>query len=183
MHDTDAERDAIFVEQYIKREGRPDAHIVACINSQIRDNRYPMAVTAENQLNRPEIQAAISAIRRLGTSKPTENLSDRPTADTIIADTEDIYKEAFAAREFQHCLGAKRLQADVLGLNKTGININTTNISVLQMSDEKLLEIINRAPAVDADFVDVTPPLGIASVVSTDRDNAASSSGGNHKTP
>lgn len=128
----ETDQDAVFVEQYVLTG---DA-VTACIRAGIRDARYPITVIAERTLNRPEIAAAVNALKKIGTSaQPLE-----VTRESIIADMEEVYQKALTDGQYASAIGSKKLQSMLLGLLQTQININHSH-RVDMMTDEQLMRI------------------------------------------
>lgn len=165
MHSTDPDRDAIFCEYVIRNEGKPDAHIIALIKAGIHDPAHSTAVTADNQMRRPEIQTALSVLRSMPKPEPT---NDIPSREVLIAETDEIQRAAFNQSEFGHALTGVKIKAELSGHIKSGVNITTNNISITNMSDAELMKIAARAP-IDAEFAEITDePTGIATAALVD---------------
>lgn len=140
---------AVFIQEYVRREHQPDAGVLAVIAADLRDPQWLPHHVAEMILSKPEIQAAISAVRAV--YKPPE--IKEVSAETITADAETIFEKAKNDRQYTAALAAKKLQAEIAGLLKKDININVRH-SVETMTDEQLEAIARRAP-IDAEFKEV----------------------------
>ncbi len=152
--ESDPEHLATFVQEYVRRENEADAGSLAVIASQLRDPRWLPHQIAEQLLAKPEIQAAIKAVRAVYKPRATQEVS----VDTISMDMETIYQEAKDARQFTEAIAAKKLQAEIRGLISKTLNVNVKH-SVSTMSDAEL-EALARRKAIEGEFTEV--PTGLA---------------------
>lgn len=128
--DTDADADAVFVQEYV-RSG--DA-VAACVISGLRDPRYDIRVHAERTLARPEIRNAIDALQRI---YKADAASAEITLDSVVADMQDVYQKALADGQYPSAIAAKKLQAMMKGWLDQKIEI-THRTRVDEMSTEQL---------------------------------------------
>lgn len=159
--DSDPERLATFVQEYVRRETEEDAGSRAVIAAQLRDAMWLPHQVAEMLLAKPEIQAAIKVLRTVYKPKAGAEIS----GETIKMDLEVLYQEAKDARQFTAAIAAKKLQSELLGLLSKDININVRH-SVSTMADGDL-EAIAKRGAIDAEFTDVTPTAGLSTALTT----------------
>lgn len=154
---SDAERLAVFVQEYVKHESQPDAGVIAVIRSCLRGPFVP-AVMAERTLARPEVQAAITAARSFYKPRTTTDVTPQSLTD----DLETVFQKAIDDKQYAPAINAKRLQADLYGLTKTTVDVNITH-RVEDMSTAELQRIAARAKTVDAEFTEVADdePAGI----------------------
>lgn len=157
--ESDPDKLATFVQEYVRREGQDDAGSHAVIASQLRDPRWLPHQIAEMLLSEPTMQAAIKVLRT--TSKPKQ--IQEVSVDTISADMEVLYQEAKDARQYTAAIAAKKLQAEISGFLIKHVNVNVKH-SVATMADGDL-EAIARRGAIDAEFTDVTPATGLPAVL------------------
>lgn len=135
----------IFVEQYLKTGNA----MIACSRAGIRDPRYPMEVTAERTLQRPDIQFLIKAFGKLQVpEQPIE-----VTRETNIVDMQTVYEKALEDRQYGSAISAKKLQSLLMGVLTQNINV-THRHTVDNMSDDELMRIANQS---DRKIIDVTP--------------------------
>lgn len=139
----------VFVKEYV---ATGDA-LAACITADIRylddmETLYPRAVIAQRMLEKPEVQAAIKAVRMIQNSPDPVEITHR----SIAADMEKVFAEAMRTEDFKAAISAKNLQANVLGLLEQKISF-TMHKSVIDMTDEELIAIINKKRP----MIDVTP--------------------------
>lgn len=153
----DPDKLALFVQEYIRREGQEDAGVVAVIYSQLRNPQYLPHQIAERLLATPEIQGAIKAVRAVYKPVAMKEIS----ADSISADMEPLFESAIENRQYTAAIAAKKLQAELHGLLKKDINVNVT-LSKTSMTDAQL-EAIAKKEAIDVEFSEVTG--GLPSVV------------------
>ena len=145
----DPEKLALFVQEYIRREGQEDAGVVAVVASQLRNPQYLPHQIAERLLATPEIQAAIKAVRAAYKPATLKEASAAP----ISADMEPVFESAMNNRQYTAAIAAKKLQAELHGLLKKEVNVNVTHSAVM-MSDAQL-EAIARKQPIDAEFTEV----------------------------
>lgn len=130
--DEQADKDAVFVEQY-RLTG--DA-VQACIRAGIRDPRYPITVIAARTLQRPEIAGALAALKRIETSA----LPLEVTRESVVADMEEVFQRALSDGQYASAVGAKKLQGMLLGLLDQKLIISHS-LKVELMSDDQLMRI------------------------------------------
>lgn len=145
--DEKSDQDAVFVQQYLLT-GDP---ITACIRAGIRDPRYPITVMADRQMKKPEIAAAIKALAKIDAAGAPMEV----TRESIVADMEDVYGKALTDGQYASAIGAKRMQAMLLGYMDQKLTINHS-FKVEHMSDEQLLRIAaGNARDVTKDIIEV----------------------------
>lgn len=152
-NDASTEQLAAFVQEYVRRENQPDAGPVAVIASGMRDPMWLPHQVAERLLAKPEIQAAIKALRTV--YRPAE--MKEVSVDSVSADLEQVYQEAKDARQFTAAIAAKKVQAELHKLINKDVNVNVRH-TVGNMSDADLEAIAKRAP-IDAEFTEVKTGL------------------------
>lgn len=155
------EKLAIFVQEYVRHDGQDDAHIIAVTRADLRDPQYHPATIAERLLAKPEIQAAIQAVKSMYRPNATTDV----TSDTIMNDMEALYQKCVDERQYTPAISAKKMQAEILGLLKRDINVNVKH-SITGMSDAELEKIAKRG-AIEGEYTDVTPSTGLAVVQKT----------------
>ena len=148
--DTDPDKLAMFVQEYVRREHQDGAGAAAVIAAQLRDPRWLPHQMAEQLLDNPAMQAAIKAVRAVHKPRDMSEIS----LDTILMDTELLFQDAKDARQFTAALGIKKLQAELKGLLNKTIDLNVRH-SISTMSDAEL-EALARKKAIDGEFTDVT---------------------------
>ena len=151
--DADPERLAVFIQEYIRREQQPDAGVLAVIAADLRDPQWLPHHVAELLLARSDIRAAIIAAREF--YKPPE--IKQVTAHTLLADAETVFQKAKDDRQYTAALAAKRLQADLLGLSKSTVDINITH-RVEDMSTAQLMKIATageKETIIDTEFTEI----------------------------
>lgn len=148
----DADRDSTFVQVFVQTNDP----VAACIRAQIRDYRYDIREVARRQLARPEIQAAIAAVKKLMPSKEDVEI----TLDSIVADLEHIHQEAVSDRDYTPAIAAKKLQAQMRGYLQENINITHT-MRVEDMSNDELKRFLKKQPTIDGEFTAAAAPLGL----------------------
>lgn len=159
--DNDPEHLATFVQEYVRREGQPDAGVAAVVASQLRMPQWLPHQVAEMLLARSEIQAAIRAAKSF--YKPPE--SKDVSADSISLDMEDVFQQAMSARQFTAAIGAKKIQAEILGILTKHIDINVRH-TLTTMTDSEL-EAIAKRGAIDAEFTEVRH--GLPAILDVDK--------------
>lgn len=152
----DPEKLALFVQEYVRREGQEDAGVVAVISSQLRNPQYLPHQIAERLLNTPEIQAAIKAVRAVYKPIAIREVS----AASISADMQDVYQQALEHRQFTAAIQAKTRQAELHGLIRKDININISH-RAQDFTTAELMRIAQDGPerrvdAIDGDFTEVS---------------------------
>ncbi len=159
------DRDALFVREFLKNEGRDDAAAVTAYRRAGYFNpAYPIAVAAERILSRPDIQAAIAAARP--NFKP--KVQGERSRDSVLADIDAVFESALEAKDHSAAINAKRLEAQLQGYLQENIQV-THKLDVTELSDDQLLRIINKkASVVDAEFKEVSKPKGIGHLKATD---------------
>lgn len=144
-------QDAVFVEEFLRHEGRDDAAaIVAYKRAGFVEPQWPMAIAAERHLKR--LKPAIDAARKTFTTA----IKNERSRDSILADLDDIYDSALKDKDHSAAINAKRLEAQLQGFLEDKVSV-THKMEIGQLSDEQLLRVINRKPVVDGEFTDVTP--------------------------
>lgn len=157
----DPDQLAIFVQEYVRRESEADAGTLAVIAAQMRDPQWLPHQLADVLLQKPEIQAAVKAIRQVYKPKGIQEVS----VDTISMDMEAIYQDAKDARQFTAAIAAKKLQAEIRGILTKNVNIHVKH-TVGTMADAQL-EAIAKQAVIEGEFTDVTPePQGLGAVTS-----------------
>lgn len=154
----DPEKLAIFVQEYVRHDGREDAAIIAITRADLRDPRFHPETLADRVLAKPEIQAAIRAVKAV--SRPA--IAATVSADTLINDMEAIFQKCLDERQYTPAIAAKKTQAELLGLLKKDITI-THKHTVSDMTDAQLEQIAKRKP-IDAEYTDITPSTGLSIV-------------------
>lgn len=130
--DAEAKKDAVFIEQY-RLTG--DA-ITACVRAGIRDPSYPITVMAQRQLQRPEIKAALLSLEKIDSGMVPLEVG----RESIIADMEAVYQRALTDSQYASAIGAKKMQAMLLGLLDQKITV-THGFKPEMMTEEQLTRI------------------------------------------
>jgi hypothetical protein len=141
-----SEQDAEFVLEYLRNRGDPAAAKVACIRAGIRDRDRSLDSTAQRQLSRPVIQAAIKAaesVQAVGTPDIT--------LGTLTAETERIRELAISDRQYPAALNAVKLTAQMHGFLDQNININHS-VKVGEMNTADLMKIANGGRTLEGEF-------------------------------
>lgn len=146
----DPEKLAIFVQEYVRLDGQEDAHVIAITRADLRNPQYHPATLADRLLAKPEIQAAIQAVRNVYKPQRSTDVS----ADTLINDMEAMYQKCVDERQYTPAISAKKMQAELLGLLKKDITVNVKH-TVTSMTDAQLEAIAKRAP-IDGEFTEVS---------------------------
>jgi len=154
----DPDKLAMFVQEYVRREGQDGAGAAAVIASQLRDPRWLPHQMAEQLLENPAMQAAIKAVRAVHKPRDMAEIS----LDTILMDTEILFQDAKDARQFTAALGIKKLQAELKGLLNKTIDLNVRH-SISTMSDAEL-EALARKKTIEGEFTDVSTLAALTAV-------------------
>lgn len=157
----DPEKLAIFVQEFVRHDGKDDAAIIAITRSDLRDPRFHPETLADRVLAKPEIQAAIRAVRAV--SKPA--LGSSVTTDSLVNDMQMLYEKCVDERQYTPAIAAKKLQGELTGALNKNITL-TVKHSVSDMTDAQL-EAIAKRKTIDGEFTDVTPGTGLAVVAKT----------------
>jgi hypothetical protein len=159
----DPDKLAMFVQEYVRRDGQDGAGAAAIIAAQLRDPRWLPHQMAEQLLENPAMQAAIKAVRAVHKPRDMAEVS----FDTIMMDTEVLFQEAKDARQFTAALGVKKLQAELIGLLNKTIDLNVRH-SISTMTDAEL-EALARKKVIDGEFTDVTN--AVATMVASEKND------------
>jgi len=131
--DTTPEQDSIFVKVYLQNG---DA-VNACSRAGILIYGYDLRDVAEEMLKRPAIKLALKTAKDFTPSEIGVDI----TRESIITDLGRIHDSAIRAGEYAPAISAKKLQAQLIGVLTENVQVNH-RIDLLQMSDEKILELI-----------------------------------------
>jgi len=144
-------RDATWVIEYLNNERDPAAAKIACIKAKIKDLDCSLAVSAQRQLARPVIQAAIKAAQAVKAAQPEPEI----TLGTLTAHAEDIRERAMEDRQYPAALNAVKLTAEMHGFLDKTININHS-MKVEEMDTAALMKIAAGAkPALEVPYTEV----------------------------
>lgn len=151
----DPEKLALFVQEYIRREGQEDAGVVAVVAAQLRNPQYLPHQIAERLLATPEIQGAIKAAKSFYHPTPSREVSPA----SISTDMEDVFQKALEARQFSAAIQAKSKQAELHGFIRKDVNINISH-RVQDFTTAELLRIARDGPeklleTIDGTFTEV----------------------------
>lgn len=146
--DNDPEKLAVFVQEYIRREQQADAGVVAVISSGLRHPQYLPHHVAEYLLGKPEIQAAIKAVRSFYKPADVKEVS----AQSLLTDAEDVYQRCVDDRQYNAAISAKKLQAEILGILKQQVDVNVRHVVTMSDSD---LERVARSGIIDGEYKEV----------------------------
>lgn len=142
------EQIALFVECYHRNGG--DA-VDACVKARIVNPFYSMDVVAARLMERPEVAAALATMKKFRAHTANAEV----TRESIVSDMQLVYERCVGAGDAKGAIAAKRLQAELLKMLQTDLNINIKH-DVTSMTDSQLMEVLKRKP-IDGTFEDVTP--------------------------
>lgn len=114
--DAELTPDAVFVQEYLKSG---DAKL-ACVRAGLSDSRYALAVIAERHLKRPEIQAAIAAVKALGVKRERVEYSRELLLDELQA----IHDRSVETGQMTAAISALKEQSALLGYREQTVNFN-----------------------------------------------------------
>lgn len=143
---SDAQRDAIFIQEY----ARTGDAAAACIRAGITDPRFPIELVARRMLRRPEIIGAIRAVKSVAKTEPGIDQG----RESICAEMTTVFMSAMAESQFSAAINAKRLQAQLLGLLEQKVTI-THKQSAEDLTDQELTQIL-RNRSVLGEAIDIT---------------------------
>lgn len=150
--------DAIFVREYL----RTGSAKVACLRAGLARGDYPLEVVADYNLKRPEIQAAIAAVR--SEIEQRSEVNELPTRELQLEKLEAVYRGALEDGVYSAATSAIKLQNELLGYADKTVTYNfkvsaqELDLATLRaMVSEKMHERLPApvAAVVDAEFEDV----------------------------
>lgn len=153
---TPFDADQVFIESYLKLEGRDDAPaITAYRRAGYFDPAYPVAVAAERTLRR------LSDKIEFARSKFSSLIKTERSRESVLSDIDAVFQSALADKDHSAAINAKRLEAQLQGLLQENVTV-THRMEISQFTDEQLLKIINsKSPLVEGvEFTEV-PIKGI----------------------
>lgn len=151
--EVDDSPDAVFVREYMRTN---DAKL-ACVRSGLVDSRYPLGVTAERVLRRPEIQAAIAAVRALGLGKRERTEYSR---ELILDELQVIHDRSVETGQMTAAISALKEQSSLLGYREQTLNVNV-NVKPSEMSLAELEAAVSKLTAIEGEY----------SIVGSENDN------------
>lgn len=110
--------DAIFVREYL----RTGSAKVACLRAGLARGDYPLDVVAEHHLGRPEIKAAIAAVKT--EIEQRTRLDELPTRELQLEKLESIYRGALEDGVYAAATAAIKLQNELLGYADKTVTYN-----------------------------------------------------------
>ncbi len=141
--------EAVFVEEYV-RSGNA---FLACSKAGFRDPRYPMDVTAQRTLERPEIQAAIRAYRKAGFGK--QRRVGEYTREVMLHELQMVHEKALEAGAYGPAITAVNTQAKLLGFMDQTVNVNV-RMTAQELPLDELRRLVaqgrERVGVVDAEY-------------------------------
>lgn len=156
----DPEKDAVFVEEYLRIEDQDDAAVIACRKAGIVEPTFPIAVTARRMMERSDIQIAITIARKGIKKRDVTEISK----ETILTDLEAIFHSAMLAKDHSACNANRKLIAQLTGHLTENVTV-THRHDVKLMSDDDLLKIASRAmKKIEDKMIDITPGIGHLSI-------------------
>lgn len=161
-----ASQAATFIEVYIRTRDP----MLAWVQAGMSDPRFTAAIAAQNYLRKPEIAAAISALEKLQEAVAANEPRVEITRESIMADVQVVFEKALSSGNFSPALGAKKLQAIIMGLVKTEVNVNH-RLTAGELPDHELERIASQYMR-DSSITsgDDDSPQGIGSLPAPDRD-------------
>ncbi len=141
-----SEKDVKFVREYTSNDG--DA-VAACRVAGLLDKQFPVALTAEKTLARPEIAFAIRVVQQ------GKTYSDKipETREEAAARAQILINMGLETRNVPAATAASRYQSELLGLLDKTVNVNLKH-DIRTFSTAELEKIVARG-IVDVEFEEV----------------------------
>lgn len=169
-----AEREVAFCREVV-RTGDP---LVACVRAGIRDMNYPLEVTARRLLERADIKLVILALQK----NEKRNDAIETSRASLVAEVQEIGEKALAADEFGAATNAKKLQAQLLGLLETTVNVNVKHAAE-ELTDAQLEAIARKSDAIDVPYEIVQDGGRGIGALGGDKDGDGTGGGGGATAP
>ena len=181
QEELDDERDAVWIEEFLARDGHDDAAVIATRKAGIMDPHFPIDVIARRTFNRlaPAIKLARKYYAR---RQPTE-----VTKDTLLADLENVFSSAVLTHDHAAANANRKLVAQLTGILREDVTI-THRYDVKVLSDSDLEKIALRSlKSIDGQAVDITPGIGhmklVGEVVTVEPDTPPGRGAGTSTSP
>lgn len=146
--DITPDQDSVFIDAMNSNGGDATA---ACVVARIMSPMYPIDYIAKLMMERPEIQAALGALKLIKKNSVMPEI----TRDSIVADMQSVYEKAMLLGDPKAAIASKRLQSELLKFLDQSITI-THKTDASQLTDEELMRIASKR-TIEGDFKNVTP--------------------------